>query len=76
MHLPPFIPHAGPADRGPVLREGMCFTIEPMVNAGGPLVRLRADGWTVETADGALSAQFEHTLLVTAHGVEILTLPP
>lgn len=75
MHLPPFIPHAGPADRGPVLREGMCFTVEPMVNAGGPLVRLRADGWTVETADGALSAQFEHTLLVTAHGVEILTLP-
>jgi methionyl aminopeptidase len=74
MHLPPFVPHTGPADRGPALREGMCFTVEPMINAGGPAVRLRPDGWTVVTADGARSAQFEHTLLITAHGVEVLTL--
>ncbi|MBL8619526.1 MAG: type I methionyl aminopeptidase [Deltaproteobacteria bacterium] len=74
MHLPPFVPHTGPAHRGPLLREGVCFTVEPMINAGGPAVRLRADGWTVETADGRLSAQFEHTVLVTPHGAEVLTL--
>jgi methionyl aminopeptidase len=58
------------------LREGMAITIEPMINLGGPDVRQLDDGWTVVTADGSLSAQFEHTVLVTRKGCEILTLPP
>ena len=56
------------------LREGMTFTIEPMVNLGGRRTYTRDDGWTVVTADGKLSAQFEHTVAVTADGVEVLTL--
>jgi methionyl aminopeptidase len=51
----------------------MAFTIEPMINLGGPEVRLLEDGWRVVTADGALSAQFEHTVLVTSEGCEVLT---
>jgi methionyl aminopeptidase len=73
MHLPPHVPHVAEAGTGPVLRPGMAFTIEPMINLGGPEVVLRDDGWTVVTADGSLSAQFEHTVLVTPDGVEILT---
>jgi methionyl aminopeptidase len=76
MHAPPTLIHVGPRGVGLRLREGMAVTIEPMVNLGGPAVRLLTDGWTVVTADGALSAQFEHTVLVTRDGCEILTPPP
>ncbi len=58
------------------LREGMVFTIEPMLNQGQRSVRTEADGWTVVTRDGSLSAQFEHTVAVTASGVSVLTLRP
>jgi methionyl aminopeptidase len=55
------------------LKEGMAFTIEPMINAGKPQTKLKNDGWTVETKDGRLSAQWEHTMVVTKDGVEVLT---
>ena len=58
------------------LRAGMVFTVEPMINLGAPDVRVLDDGWTVVTADGSLSAQFEHTVLVTRTGFEILTKSP
>jgi methionyl aminopeptidase len=76
MHAPPTIVHVGPAGSGLRLREGMAITIEPMINLGRPEVRQLDDGWTIVTADGSLSAQFEHTLLVTRDGCEILTPPP
>jgi len=76
MHAPPTIVHVGPRGLGLRLREGMAITIEPMINLGGPDVRQLDDGWTIVTADGSLSAQFEHTVLVTRTGCEILTLPP
>jgi methionyl aminopeptidase len=76
MHAPPTIIHAGPRGLGLRLREGMAITIEPMVNLGGPDVRQLEDGWTIVTADGSLSAQFEHTILVTRKGCEILTPSP
>ncbi len=59
---------------GPRLRKGMVFTIEPMINQGGWKTRLLDDGWTAVTADGKLSAQFEHTIAITEHGTEILTV--
>lgn len=59
-----------------MLREGMVFTIEPMVNQGRRSVRTEDDGWTVVTRDGSLSAQFEHTVAVTRKGVQVLTLRP
>ena len=55
------------------MKKGHVFTIEPMINAGKPQTKLKGDGWTVETKDGRLSAQWEHTLLVTKTGVEVLT---
>ncbi|MBQ0711688.1 MAG: type I methionyl aminopeptidase [Porticoccus sp.] len=73
FHTDPQILHFGRPDTGMVLKEGMTFTIEPMLNAGKPHTKLRKDGWTVETRDGRLSAQWEHTLAVTADGVEVLT---
>ena len=73
FHEEPQILHYGTAHTGMALVEGMTFTIEPMVNAGSPKTKLKKDGWTVETRDGRLSAQWEHTLLVTAQGVEVLT---
>jgi len=69
------VPHVGPAGRGPKLRTGMVFTIEPMINAGAPDCTLLDDGWTVVTLDGQLSAQFEHTIAITDNGPEILSLP-
>jgi methionyl aminopeptidase len=75
MHEEPHVPHAPTGQPGMRLREGMCFTIEPMINLGGPSVRVLPDRWTVVTADGSLSAQFEHTVLVTRTGCEILTAP-
>ena len=75
MHGPPHVSHGGERGRGLTLKAGMVLTIEPMVNLGRPEVRLLPDGWTVVTADGSLSAQFEHTVLVTREGCELLTLP-
>jgi len=66
--------HVGRPKAGIPLKAGMTFTIEPMINMGGPQTKLENDGWTVRTVDGSLSAQFEHTVLVTAAGVEVLTL--
>jgi methionyl aminopeptidase len=76
MHEPPLVSHVGQRGAGLRLREGMAITIEPMINLGGPDVRQLDDGWTIVTADGSLSAQFEHTVLVTQAGCEILTLGP
>jgi len=73
LHEPPSVPHTGPAGQGPRLRPGMIFTIEPMINAGGPDWKLLKDGWTVVTADHALSAQFEHTIAITETGPVILS---
>jgi methionyl aminopeptidase len=75
MHMAPHVSHVGVRGAGPRMREGMAFTIEPMINLGSPDVRMLDDGWTVVTRDGRLSAQFEHTVLVVAGGVEVLTLP-
>jgi methionyl aminopeptidase len=77
MHEPPQIPNYRPADggRGIKIKVGHVFAVEPMVNAGGPETFLMDDGWTVVTADGRLSAHFEHTIAVTEDGPEVLTLP-
>jgi methionyl aminopeptidase len=74
MHMDPHVPHVGRRGGGPRLRAGMAFTIEPMITLGSPRTRLLGDGWTVLTADGRWTAQFEHTVLVTPAGVEVLTL--
>lgn len=74
MHEEPQVLHWGKPRTGLVLREGMVFTIEPMVNQGRSAVRTEEDGWTVVTRDGQLSAQFEHTVAVTGSGVRVLTL--
>lgn len=69
----PFIPHIGPGNRGPRMQNGLVINIEPMINIGKPDTQLMADEWTVQTADGSLSAQFEHTVAITENGPEILT---
>ena len=76
FHEDPQILHYGRPDTGMALKEGMVFTIEPMINAGKSHTKLKPDGWTVETKDGRLSAQWEHTMAVTATGVEVLTASP
>ncbi len=73
FHEEPQVLHYGRPDTGMELCEGMTFTIEPMINAGKPHIKLKSDGWTVETRDRSLSAQWEHTLAVTKDGVEVLT---
>jgi len=73
FHQDPQVLHFGKPDTGMTLQQGMTFTIEPMLNAGKHHTKLKKDGWTVETRDGRLSAQWEHTLAVTADGVEVLT---
>lgn len=73
MHEEPQIPNFGPPGEGPKLRPGMVLAIEPMVNAGGWPVRLLEDGWTVVTADGSLSAHFEHDVAITEEGPEVLS---
>ena len=73
LHEEPQIPNYGDPGRGPRLREGMVLAIEPMVNTGGPGVRLLDDGWTAVTRDGGLSAHFEHSVAVTVSGPEILS---
>ncbi len=75
MHEEPQVPNYGPPGRGLKLKDGLVLAIEPMVNAGGPRTRTLDDGWTVVTADGRRSAHFEHTVAVTEHGPEVLTLP-
>ncbi len=73
FHEEPRVLHYGQKGTGPILKEGMTFTIEPMINAGKRHSRVLRDEWTVVTKDKSLSAQWEHTLLVTADGVEVLT---
>ncbi|MFI5052947.1 MAG: type I methionyl aminopeptidase [Acidimicrobiia bacterium] len=75
MHEDPQVPNYGPAGRGLALKEGHVLAIEPMVNAGTAGTEVLDDGWTVVTRDGARSAHFEHTIAVTGHGPEVLTLP-
>ena len=76
FHEEPQILHYGQPNTGELLKEGMCFTIEPMINAGKRYSKLMKDHWTVVTKDRSLSAQWEHTLLVTSNGCEVLTLRP
>lgn len=76
FHAPPNVLHYGRAGTGPVLEEGMFFTIEPMVNLGRPETKVLADDWTAVTRDKSLSAQFEHSIGITADGAEIFTTSP
>jgi methionyl aminopeptidase len=73
MHEEPQVPNYGEPGRGPLLEEGTVLAIEPMVNAGGPLVRMGDDGWAVYSEDGSLAAHFEFTVAVTADGPRVLT---
>jgi len=75
MHEDPHVSNHGPAGRGMTLKEGHVLAIEPMVNIGTAGTEVLADGWTVVTRDGERSAHFEHTIAVTDHGPEVLTLP-
>ena len=74
LHEEPQIANYGPGGRGPRLAEGMVLAIEPMVNVGDAAVKVLSDGWTAVTRDSSLSAHFEHTVVVTGDGCEILTL--
>jgi methionyl aminopeptidase len=76
FHDEPNIVHVGRAGEGIVLKPGMLFTVEPMINLGRPHVKVLSDGWTAVTRDRSLSAQFEHTIGVTTSGVEVFTLSP
>jgi methionyl aminopeptidase len=76
FHDEPNIVHVGRSGEGIVLKPGMLFTVEPMINLGRPHVKVLSDGWTAVTRDRSLSAQFEHTIGVTASGVEVFTLSP
>jgi methionyl aminopeptidase len=75
MHEEPQVPNYGPPGRGLKLKEGLVLAIEPMVNAGGPETEVLSDGWAVVTRDHRRSAHFEHTIAVTEHGPEVLTVP-
>ena len=75
MHEPPEIPNFGRKGTGDRIRPGMTLAIEPMVNLGGFKTKTLSDGWTIVTADGSPSAHFEHTVLTTEQGPEVLTLP-
>jgi methionyl aminopeptidase len=74
FHEEPQVVHIAKKNTGPEMKPGMTFTIEPMINMGKAETKLLGDGWTVKTKDGSLSAQFEHTILVTKDGFEILTI--
>jgi methionyl aminopeptidase len=76
FHDEPNVVHIGRNGEGPILKPGMFFTVEPMINLGRPHVKVLSDGWTAVTRDRSLSAQFEHTVAVTETGVEIFTLSP
>ena len=73
MHEDPQLPNYGPPGKGPRLRPGMVLAIEPMINAGGPEVKVLKDGWTAVTLDGSYSAHFEHTVAITKDGPYVLT---
>ncbi len=73
MHEDPQVPNFGDAGKGPRLKPGMVLAIEPMINAGGPEVRVLKDGWTAVTVDGSYSAHFEHTVAITKDGPRVLT---
>ena len=73
LHEPISVPHHGPASYGPILEPGMTFTIEPMINMGRAACKMMPDGWSVETQDGSLSAQYEHTIAITENGPRILS---
>jgi methionyl aminopeptidase len=75
MHEEPQVPNYWPGAPGPTLKSGMVFAVEPMVNAGGPETRVLDDHWSVVTADGALSAHFEHTIAILDDGPEVFTAP-
>jgi methionyl aminopeptidase len=75
MHEKPEVPNYGDPGKGPRLRPGMVFAVEPMVNLGGPETRVLDDGWSVVTRDGSLSAHWEHTIAITDNGPEIFTVP-
>lgn len=75
MHEKPEVPNFGDPGKGPKLRVGNVYAVEPMVNVGSPQTRLLDDGWSVVTADGSLSCHWEHTIAITDDGPEILTLP-
>ncbi|HVE45754.1 MAG TPA: type I methionyl aminopeptidase [Acidimicrobiales bacterium] len=74
MHEEPQVPNYGPPGKGPKLRVGMVFAVEPMVNMGGAGTRVLDDGWSVVTADGSLSSHAEHTIAITDNGPEVLTV--
>lgn len=74
LHEEPQVPNYGPKGKGTLLKVGMVVAIEPMINAGGHQVKVLSDGWTAVTVDHSLSAHFEHTVAITDHGPEILTL--
>jgi methionyl aminopeptidase len=76
FHAPPTILHYGAPNSGEILEEGMFFTIEPMINSGKYDVKILSDGWTAVTRDKSLSAQFEHSIGVTANGYEVFTNSP
>ena len=75
MHEQPQVPNYWPGTPGPTLKSGMVFAVEPMVNAGGPETRVLDDQWSVVTADGRLSAHFEHTIAILDGGPEVFTAP-
>ncbi|MGH9123972.1 MAG: type I methionyl aminopeptidase [Acidimicrobiales bacterium] len=75
MHEDPAVPNYWPGSPGPKLKSGMVFAVEPMVNIGSPETKMMPDGWGVVTADGNLSAHFEHTIAVTDNGPEVFTVP-
>ena len=74
LHEEPQIPNYGERDSGPIIKEGMCFAIEPMINMGSKDVYTKKDGWTICTKDGLPSAHFEHTIVVTEDGPQVLTV--
>ena len=74
MHEQPQVPNYWPGSKGPTLKTGNVFAVEPMVNVGSPETLLLDDNWSVVTADGSLSAHFEHTIAVTPDGPEVFTL--
>ena len=74
LHEDPYIPNYGTAGTGPILKEGMCLAIEPMVNEGKMYIRIDKDGWTARTKDGKLSSHYENSILITKDGYEILTM--
>ena len=76
FHEEPFVAHVGKMGEGPEMKPGMVFTIEPMINAGKHALKIMPNGWTAVTKDRSLSAQWEHTVLVTETGYEVLTVSP